>query len=269
MKVIVTLIASIMLAVASVSVGAEPNSQLQNLLSALQSSVSPDQYRLFEDAINGSPALAAQLNELVSSGQLTEFKVGEASTLPPVRGPFGAYVSGTTWAFTPAFVQQQTKTRYYDVVTPDDVLGNNMVFALGELAYRTKSAPDIAVSEQSLKMQIAQYVAAAKQASQPINGDRFMQQYLALEIRNTASGFIQGWNDMLDAAVKENAGKALTLRQLVSLTMNFRYRAVFMRAMRSPDHKLNYDKDGRILPTDANRDAIFNALKTMPVYDLQ
>jgi hypothetical protein len=269
MKAIVRFVVGSVLAIASASAGASPNHQLHSVLSALQSSVSPEQYQLFEDAINGSPALAAQLNELASSGQLKELKVGEASTLPPVRGPFGAYVSGGTWAFTPAFVQQQAKTRYYDVVTPDDVLGNNMVFALGELAYRTKSAPDIAVAEQSLKTQIAQYVAAAKQASQPINGDRFMQEYLALEIRNTALGFIQGWNDMLDAAVQENAGKALTLRQIVSLTMNFRYRGVFMRAVRSPDHKLNYDKDGRIEPTDANRDAIFYALRTMPMYDLQ
>jgi hypothetical protein len=258
-----------LLAVVSASVCAASNHQLRDILSVLQSNISSDQYRVFEGAIHASPALTSQLNELAMSGQLKIFKVGEASTLPPVRGPFAAYVSGTTWAFTPTFVQQQAKTRYYDVVMPDDVLGDNMVFALGELAYRTKSASDIAAAEQALHRQISQEMATARKASQPINADNFMRQHLALELGNTALGFIQGWNDMLDAAVQENGGKTLTVRQVVSLTMNFRYRAVFMRAMRLPDHKLNYANDGRIEPTDANRDAIASALATMPMYDLQ
>ncbi|GGA14698.1 hypothetical protein [Dyella caseinilytica] len=268
MKLVATSIVSVIFAFASVETVAA-NNPLQGILSTLQSSVPPEQYQLFDVAIKSSPTLTAQLNELASSGQLTAFKVGERSTLPPTRGPFGGYVSGTTWAFTPTFVQQQAKTRYYDVVMPDDVLGNNMVFALGELAYRTKAAPDVEAAEQVLKAQFAQNVAAARQASQPINADNFMRESIALQIRNTASGFIQGWNDMLEAAVQDNGGKVLTIRQLVSLTMNFRYRAVFMRAMRLPDHKLNFANDGRIEPNDANRDAIANALKTMSVYDLQ
>lgn len=269
MKLFFTPFAGMLLAIVSASASATSNHQLRDILSALQSNISPDQYRLFEGAIDASPALASQLNELATSGQLKEFKVGEAATLPRARGPFGAYVSGATWAFTPAFVQQQAKTRYYDVVMPDDALGDNMVFALGELAYRTKSASGIAAAEQALHIQVIQEIAAARKASQPFNADNFMRQHLALELGNTALGFIQGWNDMLDAAVQENGGKTLTVRQVVSLTMNFRYRAVFLRAMRLPDHKLNYTNDGRIEPTNANRDAIASALATMAVYDLQ
>ncbi|MBE1159666.1 hypothetical protein [Dyella acidiphila] len=269
MKSWVALLAAVALAFASTSLLATPNQPLQSILSSLQANATPDQYRLFADAIQASPALTAQLNELAASGELTAIKVGEATTLPPSGGPFGGYVSGTIWAFTPAFVQQQAKTRYYDVVMPGDLLGNNMVFALGELAYRTKSAPAIAAGEQALKAQIAQSIAAARQAGQPFNATSFLQQHLALELSNTALGFIQGWNDMLDAAVQENGGNALTLRQTVSLSMNFRYRGVFIRALRAPDHKLNYDNNGRIEPNDANRDALFHALTTMPVYDLQ
>lgn len=268
MKSVIALIVSAAFAVVSTHAMAAPNGALQGILSKLQSSATPDQYQTFEQAINASPALTEQLNELADAGQLTSFIIGERTSLPMSRGPFSAYVSGTTWAFTPEFIQQQVKTRYTDVVMPGDILGDNMVFALGELAYNTKSAPKVSAAEQVLKAQFAQTVRAAKQASTPVEATSFLKQMLVLHIGNTAMGFIQGWNDMLDAAVRENGDKPLTMRQIVSLMMNFRYRGVFMKALHSA-HPVHYENDGRIEPTDANRDAMTEALGTMTVYDLQ
>jgi hypothetical protein len=266
MKSAIRLVVGMVLTIAAThAIAAVPNSELQSVLSKLKASSTPDQYQMFEQAIDASPALTEQLNDVAASGQLTAIVIGEKSALPRTGSPFSAYVYETTWAFTPEFIQQQSKTRYMDVVMPGDLLGNNMVFALGELAYNTKSAPQVAASEQTLNDQMRQ---AIKQSQGHFDATDFLKQSMKLHIGNTVLGFIQGWNDMLDAAVKENSGQPLTLRQLVSLTENFRYRAVFMRAMRSP-HPLQYQNNGRIEPTDANRDAMIEALKTMPLYDLQ
>lgn len=268
MKSVVALIVSVALAAVSTHAIAAPNGPLRSVLSKLQSTATPDQYRTFEQAIDASPMLTEQLNELASAGTLTTFMIGERAALPKPGSPFSAYVSGTTWAFTPEFIQQQAKTRYMDVVMPGDVLGDNMVFALGELAYNTKWASQVAASEEAMKAQFAHGAQTAKLTGAHVDGTSFLQQMMALHIGNTAMGFIQGWNDMLDAAVRENDDKPLTIRQVVSLMMNFRYRGVFMRALHSA-HPLHYENDGRIDPNDANRDTLIEAFKTMPLYDLQ
>ncbi len=69
--------------------------------------------------------------------------------------------------------------------------------------------------------------------------------------------------------MRQNGGRELSMRQVASMLMNLRYRAVFIKAMRSPDHKLLFAHDGYLAPDQANRDAIATALGTMPVYDLE
>jgi hypothetical protein len=268
MKSVFVLVVGVAFAVASTHAVAAPNGPLRSILSKLQSSATTDQYRTFEEAINASPALTEQINELATTGQLATFTIGERSALPMPGSPFSAYVSGTTWAFTPEFVQQQAKTRYMDVVMPGDILGDNMVFALGELAYNTKWASQVATSEKAVKAQFAYGAQTAKLTGAHVDGTDFLKQMMALHIGNTAMGFIQGWNDMLDAAVRENDGRQLSIRQVVSLMMNFRYRGVFMKALHAA-HPLHYENDGRIEPNEANRDALIEAFKTMPLYDLQ
>jgi hypothetical protein len=269
MKSVLARTAGVLVAVTSTIAVAAPNGPLRDVLSNLRANSTPDQYEMFQSAIETSPQLEKQLGELAASGLLTKFEVGELAALPPRRGPFSAWVSGSVWAFTPDFVRQQAKTRYYDVVMPGDVLGNNMVFALGDLAYRTKDASDLAGAEQALKAHFAHDAAVARTNSVLINGGGPLEQYAQLESRHTASAFIQGWNDTVDAAVQENGARPLTVRQVVSLSLNLRYRAVFIRAVQSKDHQLQYANDGHIEPNDANRDAIANALLTMPMYDLQ
>ena len=65
------------------------------------------------------------------------------------------------------------------MVYPGDILPNNTVFALGHLAYHLGAAP---------------------------TDPRGSQGYVVQKLVEQAAAFIQGWNDVVDAAQRETAG---------------------------------------------------------------
>jgi hypothetical protein len=246
---------------------ASSGAALQGVMAELRAHSSPEQYEMFQEAIDASPVLARQLNELADDGRLRRFAVGDPSDLPPKTGPFSAWISGTTWAFTPQFVQKQAKTRVYDVVQPGDILPDNMVFALGHLAYKAETMAAVEASLQALK---AQASAPRQQQSvllsQPTN---LLLQVRDLHMNNEAGAFIKAWNDTVDAAVHENGGKELTVKQAVTVLLNLRYRSVFVKAMESTDHRLTIANNGYVEANQANLAAMVQVLSTSPVYDVQ
>jgi hypothetical protein len=254
---------------ASAASAQAPNRSLHSLLDELKARATSAQYAMFADAVGASPALTNQLNDLASSGLLTAFRIDDGMP-PPGRGrPFSARLDGSAWVFTSAFVLQQAKVRLYDVVQPDDVLADNMVFALGHLAFKASTAASVLASEQSLQAQFRASQQAGRGTLSSMTADTFIRASVQTHTQDDAGAFIQAWDDTLDAAVRENGGRELSIRQVSSMLMNLRYRAVFMKAMRSADHKLLFAGNGYLKPDQVNRDAIAAALKTMPVYDLQ
>ncbi len=139
---------------ASVCSAAASNTALQNAMGALKVSATRAQYDMFAEAISASPELTNQLNDLAARGLLTAFRIDPSPSQAASRKPFSARRDGSVWAFTPPFLQQQAKARLYDVVQPDDVLPDNMVFALGHLAFKTNTAASVLASEQSLQVQL-------------------------------------------------------------------------------------------------------------------
>jgi len=257
------------LRVASAFAAQVPNQSLQHSLDTLKVHATAAQYVMFANAISASPALTSQLNDLEAKGLLTEFRIDE-SMVPPGQGkPFSARLNGSVWVFTPAFVQQQAKVRLYDVVQPGDVLPDNMVFALGHLAFKADTAATMLASEQSLQSQFRASRQTGQGSLSGMTPDTFLRASVQMHLQNDAGAFIQAWNDMLDAAVRQNGGRELSIRQVASTMMNLRYRAVFMKAMKSPDHRLLFASNGYLQPDQVNRDAIAAALATMPVYDLE
>lgn len=232
-------------------VQASVNAALGHALEQLGADGHPAQAARLRAAIESSPALETQMNALAASGRLTHFAMGEDASLPPKVGPFSARVHGTTWAFHADFVDKHGKQRLFDVVQPDDFLPDNLVFAVGHLAYKAEKADEADMSPASMK-------------------GKSMQQWMAERMNSDATATLQGWNDTVDAAQRENGGRPLSARQAADLLMNLQYRGVLIKAMQATgDNKLQIANDGRVEMTSANVAAVAKALSNSAMFDVQ
>lgn len=201
------------------------------------------------DAINASPRLLSALNELTSSGKLIALRVVPQSTAAsmPKSGPFNAWISEAGIVFTDTMLLELQKNKLSDVSHANDIYPNNLTFVLGHLAYHLKTGEDIGTVAKSMGM----------------------QEFMSRRLESEASAFIQGWNDMTDAALTANGGRPLSPQQVASLFMNLRYRFAFAKALQQTDNKLQIAPSGFIEMSAANIGAIVDGLKTSPVADIQ
>lgn len=237
---------------------------LKIIIENLRQHATNDQYQLIAGAIGASPALTKQLTVLADSGLITELSIDTPLYQAPRPNIFNAGISGTNWVFTSNFLKEQGTARIYDVVSKDDILPNNMVFALGHLAFHAQTAPQYKKDEEALK-QITDSSAAMAEAART-NVILPMKRSIDLRLRYEAGAFIQGWNDVYDAAVIENHGNLLSANQVGSLLLNLRNRAVFLKVMN--DHRL-FSGSGQIEQTAANVDAIAAALHGSKMIDIE
>ena len=194
-----------------------------------------DQIRLIDQALNASPQLMGQFNDAANSGRLTSL---ELSSQRP--GPFAATASRGKLLFAPDFISQQRKQRLHDVVRPDDILPDNLVFALGALIFYADAPP-------------------VPLGSNP-------QAFVKASTERDAKAFINGWNAMVDAAVKENRGKALSVQQIGSLLLNLKYRQVF--ANQTALGKYKFSPEGKIQPDQQNVEAVAAGLGKLGLLDI-
>ncbi|WP_175756347.1 hypothetical protein [Burkholderia cepacia] len=228
---------------------------VERLLADLRARSTADQYAAVAAAIHASPALAAQLDELVDAGLLTRIAVDSGE--PALGRTTGALRNGSVWILTPAFVAQQAPRRLFDVVQDDDILPDNMVFALGYMAWRAKHDADVSRASDALR-------------ASDDSADTKKQRWIDLNTRIDAGGFIQGWNDTVDAATFQQGGRPVSIVQAVQMMMNLRYRGPLITAIRAtpPARKLRIT--GPTLALDAdNLDALASALQTSPVIDIE
>jgi hypothetical protein len=123
-------------------------------------------------------------------------------------------------------------------VQPDDLLPNNLVFVLGAFAFWLQPP-------------------AARSTAD-------MNSFIQAHVERDARAFLNGWNDMIEAATRDNGNKPPTPRQISSLLMNLRYRALFIGdAMK----KLQWANSGRLEPTAGNVGAVAEVLRKMKLLD--
>lgn len=225
------------------------NSSLDAVLQKLSSSAPANDVAQIEQAIHASPALLGQLNALASSGHLKRITTKSGEVAASKNGAdFGAAFGEDGMVLSEVFLSQQSRMAF-DVRTPHEILPNNTVFVLGHLAYHLRDA---------------QYV--EKAAHRAANEDAFMTEVM----RNEAGAFIQGWNDVVDAATVANGNKPLSGGQAGSLLINLLYRSAFIKAMNvKGNQKLDFLKDGRIEASEQNLNAMAAALKGKPLAGLQ
>ncbi len=225
------------------------NTSLDAVLRKLSSSTPGNEVPQIEQAIHASPALLGQLDALASSGKLKTIAVKSGDVAVVINGAsFGAAFDTDGMVLAETFLGKQNRMAY-DVRTPNEVLPNNTVFVLGHLAYHLRDT---------------QYVEEA--AHRAANEDAFMTQVM----RNEAGAFIQGWNDVVDAATVANGNKPLLPGQVGQLLINLRYRSAFLRAMNAKSgQKLAFLKDGRIEASDQNLNVMAAALRNSPMADIE
>jgi hypothetical protein len=225
---------------------------LDALLERLHASVSPEAYRQIAAAVAASSALRVQLNELTVAGSLTEVRVVPQSDLPPGKAKFfHGFTDGTRLVFSNEFLQELLKNRPFDVVNADDVPPDNTVFVLGHLAYHLHAG-----EPQMQRAQMTDQTAA-------------IQAFIAQRLQVEATAFIQGWNDMIDAATHANQNRPLSPRQVGQLFMNARYRFAFAQAIRSTETPLRLLQSGAIEVNEPNIQAIATVLKHSAISDIE
>jgi hypothetical protein len=237
---------------------------LKFIIDDLRQHATGDQYQLITKAIIASPALTTQLTTLAENGLITKFSIDMPPSQSMHPNIFGAGISGTTWAFTSSFLNEQATVRIFDVVGKDDILPNNMVFALGHLAFHTQKEEQFKTDEEALKRVTDSNDVLDGVKRKDLIGP--MGRLVDLRLRYEAGAFIQGWNDVYDAAVLENNGNPLSANQVGNLMLNLRNRAVFLKAMN--DHKL-FSDSGRIEQTTDNVNAIVSALHDSKIIDIE
>jgi hypothetical protein len=139
------------------------------------------------------------------------------------------------------------KKRLFDVVFDDDVLPNNTTFVLSHLAYHLGEA------------------ARTKSSKPPLD----MQAYVAARLHEEAAGFLQAWNDTLEAAVHDNRGQALSSRQAADLLLNARYRFALLTFGKPPEKSLQYAATGALELNEHNIGIVIERLKTSSVTDIE
>jgi hypothetical protein len=139
------------------------------------------------------------------------------------------------------------------VVIPDEIYPNNLVYDLAHLAVHLGAAP----VQPTIPPGPSTHVTNALNA------------FIAARLNEEARADIAGWNAVVDAAVRENGGRPLTLQQRSTMMFNLRYRSFFLQAIRQPNPKLQISNSGAIAPDDSNVAAIVAVLHNSPIADLQ
>ena len=209
--------------------------RLQSIVDTLASRSSVQQHKQLGDALGASGALAGQLNAAAESGRLTGIEI--SARRPGNR--FSATILDRRIVLAADFLPQLGKQRYYDVALPDDILPDNLVFVLGAFA--------------------------SWLVTPPVSMDQDPDSYLTASANKNARAFIQGWNDVVDAAVRQNGKRALSMPQLASLMMNLRYRVVFTNPTAST--AINWSPAGTIDPSDHNIAAVAAGLRKLKLLD--
>lgn len=210
---------------------------LQALLEDLKAKASPEQSAQIWSAINASPPLIIQLNGLAKSGQLERIDIGSAE-------PFGARADKKRIILMPDYLKALAQSQPAHVRPADGVAPNNLTFVLGHLAYHLAKA------------------------SPPMSAFNSPMSYAQARIADEAASDIQGWNDTIGAAEKENGGKQLSVPQVGYILASLRYRAVFLKADQS-NPKLAYAQTGRIELNPQNLAAVVTAIASTNVRDYE
>ncbi len=189
----------------------EASPDMKSGQSAEMDTVMRDYYAQALSVVKSSDSIRKQITALRAVGKTLQISVQPSNKLPQPKGKmFGGFLHGQVVVLSYDLLQAYRKGRIHDVVYEDDILPDHVVFAIAHLAHHLSTTDTIEAARNS-------------QSSDA---------YLIARLEDEASAWIVGWNATVEAAVKRNADKTLSSRQLSQLLMNFQYRYMLFRAMK-------------------------------------
>jgi hypothetical protein len=189
----------------------------------------PEQAAQITEAIAASPELSKLLAELVSQRKLDQIKIVPHGY---IFNQFECLTTERTISINgELLIYERSWHKHVDggIV---DIIPNNLVFCIGYATYHIKTP---------VLFQIG-----TKKSEQ------------------AASAYIQGWNYMIDAAVRSNRGEPLRKAQIEWFLMSLRYRDVFNKA-RAQQESLEILGTGKIEENQRNISSIAKAIEAIPV----
>jgi len=224
---------------ANASEGVQMNEPLQIILQSFAARAPSNSHDLIFKAIGTSPQLVKQLNSLAQSGTLKKMEISD--TL--INGLFGANFKGDTMTFVPSFIDVVAGTPPWDVRSSDSIAPNNLTFVIGHLASHAANP-------------------------RPSRANTSVANFTKTMIKAEAVADLDAWNDVIDAAEKENSGKQLNNGQIVYILMSLRYRAPFRTGLKQTN-KLEFMPSGKFELNSTNIDALNAALDKTSIFDFE
>jgi hypothetical protein len=264
---------ALLLGLAAVPAGATP---LDAILASVERQADPAQAAQLRQAVQASPQLRRQLDDLAARGELEAIDVVADTAMPQVNGhAFAAAVQGRHLVLSEGLLRALQRNRRSDVERAGEVMPDNTVFVLAHLAVHLAARERQASFEQHLRERTAAGLeAAGKAGAATFDGTALAQEALNHSMAIEASGVIAGWNAVADAA-QASAGHGQPLQEedaarlLPALLFNLRYREVFERAMAQPDDQRVRIGAWRIAPDGHNLQSIAQALLDGPMLEIQ
>ena len=197
-------------------------------------------------AIKASPLLASRIDQLASTGKITEIRILQGHRAATGKGSmFGGLTEGSSIVLFSGFLEALQNNRFNDAGY--DIQPNNTVFALGHLLHH------LTTSEEMEKRM--------KTTSLP--------SYVEARAQDEAAAMIWGWNDMIDAAIQANGHRALSTPQISLLLANARYGSILRKAMGQSANPLQLAGTGWIYMNTQNISAVANALHDATLMDIE
>lgn len=251
-----TLPALALLALALGARGAQAAPEVDAILRQLAATATPEQTRQIADAIQSSPWLAAQLEDLAAVGKLTRIRVVAPESLPArLDARELATLNNNDMIITAPLLAQLARTTPAGDAHSDQVRPNNTVFVLAYLAHHLRNADHVRLS-------IAEalgHIADQRHRAGPYANNAIVLTGQRVLLTEGAGALIDGWNATIDAATAQ-AHAPLKPAQTVSVVLGMRYRAIFNKAL-TQTPRLQIEESGRIEPTAGNMEALIEALK--------
>ena len=249
-------------AVASTTLVVPPS--LQPLLNEFAAHAEPVEVQQVQTALESAAPLAAQLSGLLDTHRLAAIRHPEAGRNPP--GPFGAWQADGVIYLTTRFLDDQANSPHvFHTLDYSKNNPNNLVFSLGHLAYHIQNAAAIQACGGHAKPNLAKGDGVRHD---PPDLTASVQTAVHCMLSYEARADIQGWNDMIAAAVHDHHGEALAPREIADLFMKFRYWYLFDASMKGTT-KLVLPPSGMLPDDDHNVTAIVEALGKLSVADVQ
>jgi hypothetical protein len=223
------------------------NPKLNSIISRLNHSA-PDEFsKQISIAIQNSPVLMDQFNQLASNNQLLDIIV--LNTNKTINGPRlkATVIEGRIYITTDLLIKLKNNTPFQPL-KKEQFAPDNTAFILAHIGHHLMADDDVFAKDNADALDMAKN--ADKDGAMDIGG--LLERIKRRSMENEAQAYIKSWNAVLSGAVVANNGQDLNSSQLSALRNNLTYRRFFLELKKGTSETLRYETSGMLIPTPDN-----------------